>query len=263
MPVLVWDEPGSRTYETGVDKGVLYLPNGSGVPWNGLTSIVEVSDKSISPIYYDGKKINELVSFGDFSGRMKAITYPDEFIEIEGFSKIINGVFLGEQKPQFFGLCYRTRIGNDLGDELVGYKLHILYNLIAIPTDKEYETMSSEPNAMEFEWNITSIMEDVSGFYPTAHVVINSLDVNPLLLQGLEDILYGSTTTVATLPPMDDLITYIKSWYIIQILNNGDGTWTAISSDDSLIQMLTVDTFEITQVNAVYLDLDTYMVSDT
>ncbi len=46
MAQLVWDELGQRYYETGVDHGVLYLPNNQGayidgVAWNGLTSISE------------------------------------------------------------------------------------------------------------------------------------------------------------------------------------------------------------------------------
>ena len=41
MAILTWDGVGDRTYETGVDRGVLYTPNLSGVynngfAWNGL-----------------------------------------------------------------------------------------------------------------------------------------------------------------------------------------------------------------------------------
>ena len=46
MAVLTWDNVGERTYETGVDRGVLYIPNvngvyDNGVAWNGLTSVSE------------------------------------------------------------------------------------------------------------------------------------------------------------------------------------------------------------------------------
>ena len=30
MPPLVWDQVGERLYETGVDHGVLYLPDACG-----------------------------------------------------------------------------------------------------------------------------------------------------------------------------------------------------------------------------------------
>lgn len=49
MPGLVWDRVGDRTYESGLDRGVLYLPDGSAVPWNGLTSIVENFDRKLTP----------------------------------------------------------------------------------------------------------------------------------------------------------------------------------------------------------------------
>ncbi len=46
MAKLFWDNVGERFYETGVDHGVLYLPDSSGtyvtgVAWNGLTSVSE------------------------------------------------------------------------------------------------------------------------------------------------------------------------------------------------------------------------------
>ena len=46
MTALTWDQVGDRRYETGVDKGVLYLadPSGQyteGEAWNGLTAVNE------------------------------------------------------------------------------------------------------------------------------------------------------------------------------------------------------------------------------
>ena len=43
---LVWDKVGERLFETGVDRGVLYVPNAAGVydtgvAWNGLTTVTE------------------------------------------------------------------------------------------------------------------------------------------------------------------------------------------------------------------------------
>ena len=44
MSKLVWDQTGSRYYETGVKMGVLYPQSSSGtyskgVAWNGLTAV--------------------------------------------------------------------------------------------------------------------------------------------------------------------------------------------------------------------------------
>ena len=135
MPRLVWDKLGDRVYESGLDKGVLYLPDGSAVPWNGLTSVIEHFNQELSPVYYEGMKVADLVVLGDFTATIGAITYPDEFTEIEGAVEIRRGTFFGNQEPQVFGLCYRSEIGNDLEGESAGYKLHLLYNVTAVPKD--------------------------------------------------------------------------------------------------------------------------------
>lgn len=257
---LIWDEVGSRTYESGVDRGVLYLPDGSAIPWNGLTSVVEHSGKEDSPIYFDGMKINVLVSSGDFSASMTAITYPDEFSEIEGLGFITPGVFYANQTPKSFGLSYRTMIGNDVEGDSAGYKIHVLYNVIAVPSDKSYSTMSAESTPSQFEWEISAVPEEISGFRPTAHIIIDSREVHPILLEELETILYSTETPLI---PMAELAAYINDWYIIKIVDHGDGTWSAITDYEELIVMTSPTQFEILDANAIYLDADTYEISDT
>ena len=39
MTRITWGDTGHRFFSTGVDRGVLFLQNGSGVPWNGLVSV--------------------------------------------------------------------------------------------------------------------------------------------------------------------------------------------------------------------------------
>jgi hypothetical protein len=263
MPGIVWDKVGDRVYETGLDKGVLYLPDGSAVPWNGLTSIIEQFDKESSPVYYDGMKINDLVTLGDFAASMKAVTYPDEFLEFEGLASMRKGMFLGDQRPQTFGLCYRTQIGNDLEGDVTGYKIHIIYNVTAIPHEKTYASVTADPALVEFEWDITAVPEELPGFRPTAHIILDSRDFDPLLLEELEEMLYGASFAAASLIPMSDLIIYINEWFRVKIIDNGDGTWTAITVRDSFINFGLDDYFEIIGVNAIYLDDVTFEVSDT
>ncbi len=263
MPELVWDKVGDRVYETGLDKGVLYLPNGSAVPWNGLTSVIEKFDKESSSVYYDGMKINDLVVLGDFSASMKAVTYPDEFVELEGLAPVKRGVFYADQPPQAFGLCYRTQIGNDLDGDIEGYKIHILYNVTAIPNDKTYSSVTVNPALVEFEWTISAVPEEVPGFRPTAHIVIDSRDVDPWLLKELEEIIYGNSFAKAALIPMVDLVTHINDWFRVKIIDHGDGTWSAISKREGFIMLNSEDLFTIIETNATYLDDDTYLISDT
>jgi hypothetical protein len=264
MTRLVWDDVGDKVYETGVDQGVLYLPDGSAVPWNGLTSVIESFGRESAPVYFDGMKISDSVTLGEFSATLSAITYPDEFLELEGLASMRNGVFVGDQKPKSFGLCYRSLIGDDIQGTGLGYKLHILYNVTAIPNDKPYSSISDSPSAIEFEWSITAVPEETPGFRPTAHFVIDSRDIDPWLLEDLEVLLYGSSTEDAVLLPMSELVSFMNEWYRLQIVDNGDGTWTATSQREGFISYPDEpDIFQIINANVTYLDADTYVISDT
>lgn len=263
MSTLVWDAIGDRRYESGIDRGVLYLPDGSGVPWNGLTAVTEKTEKEVSSVYYDGVKISDLAYAGDFVGTLNAITYPDEFVELEGYGELRGGVFVGEQRPQMFGLCYRTKLGTDL-DADAGYKLHILYNVLAIPSDKTYDTLTDSSTSTEFEWNITAIPEEIPGFRPTAHIILSSKDINPTLLSDIEDLLYGTESTAPTLLPIADLVDYISDWVAsISVTDNGDGTWSLTTNIPGVIVDNGDGSFQLNNVNATYLDADTYELSDT
>lgn len=268
MTGLVWDQVGDRTFESGVDRGVLYLPDGSAVAWNGLLSVTEKFNNDRSPVYYDGFKVNESVSLSDFDAVLKALTYPDEFLELEGIKTGFgeHGVYLGQQKPKSFALSYRSRVGNDVDGGEAGYKLHVVYNLVATPSDREYATVSDTMDPIEFEWDISAIPEDLMsfGFAPSAHVIIDTRTIHPLTLEDLETVLYGSDVDDASLLSMADLleVVYGVESYLIQITDNGDNSWTADVSDDSLLT-ITGDSFELDEANVEWLDADTYRVTDT
>lgn len=260
---LHWNIVGERRFEAGVDRGVLYPQRGAAVPWNGLTSVTEKFNQELESVYFDGMKINDLVSLGDYEGKIKAFSYPEKFSEIEGMSEINTGMFLGNQKPQVFGLSYRTGVGTD-NDPGAGYKIHLLYNITAVPTDREHNTLTETADLTEFEWDITAIPEEVDGHRPTAHVVINSLDFDATLLGALEALIYGTATTPPKLLPLVDMLNYLNDWFSVRIVDNGDGTWTAFSTRPAVITFPADPTiFEINNVNGVYLDADTYQISST
>lgn len=264
-PPLVWDKVGDRFFEAGLDKGVLYLSDGTAVPWNGLVSIDEKNTKDSSSVYYEGVKINELVSFGDFSATMTAITYPDEFLEFEGISQFVNGVFVGSQKTKAFNLSYRTHIGNDVDNDISDYKIHILYNVMAVPNDTTYSTLTDTPALTMFEWDISAISEEVPGFAPTAHIIIDSSKIYPPLLADLELMLYGNDTVGPSLMSISELIYFINNFAAIEIIDNLDGTWTAIvdTAHESYLTYPATDLFQLDNVNAEYLDPSKYVISNT
>ena len=263
MPVLEWDKIGERVFESGLSHGVLYSPDGSGVPWNGLVSVVENFDRSSEGVYFDGMKVNDFVTLGDFSASLKAITYPDKFLECEGTQNIMAGVLLTDQIAKTFALSYRTNIGNDVATGCECYKLHLIYNVTAIPSGKEYASFSSDPVLTEFEWAITAIPEEVVGFRPTAHIIFDTRHTNPNLLEQIETRLYGGDTANADLPSFSELMDILFAFYSLEIVDNNDGTWTAKTIYEGYITMITSDEFQIDGADVVIIDADTYEISST
>jgi len=263
MTALTWDQPGERVYEAGVDRGVLYTPSHGAVVWNGLISITEsVSGNEITPIYFDGVKIANSMSPGDFSGTLRAFTYPDEFLELEGIIDAGNGLFVANQEPTRFGLSYRTKIGDDIDSLNLGYKIHLLYNVTATPSPKNYQTTQGA-DAIPFEWNISAIPDVIPGYRATAHVFFDTRDMDPIFIKDIENTLYGDETKDAKLPPLSTIINFSSNWVIIRITDNGDGTWTAEGPDDYIRTFEEDESFEIINGNAVIgIDGYTYLISD-
>lgn len=264
MTKLVWDAIGERNFESGLDRGVLYSYETSlGVAWNGLVSVEEKMDDGSTPFYQDGVKYIDAENLGHFTALLKAITYPDEFEQYEGNSEIAVGFMVHDQPPKRFHLSYRTKVGNDLDGPDSGYQIHILYNLTAVPNDKSYNTLTNQTAPMQFSWTILGVPVMIDGFRPTAHVIVDSRDIDPEALLDIENSLYGTESSPPYIPPIEELSDLGVTGLII-IVDHGDGTWSAINpDDDGLITMLGEDTFQITEANAVYLDADTYQIAST
>jgi len=211
MPPLTWDGVGEKVYETGVDHGVLYLPDAAGVynagfAWNGLVTVTE-SPTGAEPNaqYADNIKYLNLISAEEFGGTIEAFTYPEEFAECDGTALPEPGVMVGQQVRKMFGMSYRTKVGNDVDGSDFGYKLHLLYGLQAAPSEKAYATINDSPEAITFSWEVTSTPVPVTGLKPTSLLVVDSTVVDPSDLAALEALLYGATVAAA-LPTPDAVI---------------------------------------------------------
>lgn len=212
MSRLVWDQNGQKTYETGVNQGVLYVRGEDGkytkgVAWNGLTAVTESpSGAEASPIYADNIKYLNLMSAEEFGATIEAYTYPEEFGECDGSAEIAKGVLIGQQTRKTFGLSYKTLLGNDVDGNEYGYKLHFIYGALAAPSEKAYATVNDSPEAITFSWEITTTPVAVTGFKPTATLVIDSTKADTAKLKALEDMIYGSESEEAALPMPDEII---------------------------------------------------------
>ena len=212
MTALVWDQVGERLYETGVDHGVLYIPDSSGdyvdgVAWNGLTTVTESpSGAAANPQYADNIKYLNLISAEEFGATVEAFTYPDEFAQCDGTAMPEPGVAIGQQNRKIFGLTYRTRVGNDLDGTDHGYKLHLIYGAQAAPSQKAYATINDSPAATAFSWDVTTTPVQVTGYKPAAMLSIDSTKVDEAALADLESVLFGSSGVEARLPLPDEVL---------------------------------------------------------
>jgi len=216
MAELVWDQVGARHYETGVDHGVLYLPDETGayvdgVAWNGLTTVTE-SPSGAEPTaqYADNIKYLNLYSAEEFGATLEAFTYPDEFAQFDGLAVPTPGIAIGQQSRKGFGLSYRTRLGNDLEGDDFGYKLHLMYGCTASPSEKAYSTVNDSPEAIAFSWTIATVPVAVTGLRPTSLITLDSTVVDADTLAALVQILYGDTGVDPRLPLPDEIVTMFE-----------------------------------------------------
>jgi len=241
MPRIQWNAAGERFFEAGVSHGVLYIDalvaeseasvmttqdgdelttedgllletggeelGAGGVPWNGLVSVAENPEAGqVTPYFIDGIKYLNHVSLEEFKATIEAFTYPEEFSWCDGTHHVGNGLYVTQQQKRSFGLTYRTGVGNDTEGINHGYKIHIVYNATASPTERANTTISDQPEPFNFSWEITTKAPDFKGFKPTAHFVIDSRKTPERLIRAIEDILYGSPTSMPRLPHVDELL---------------------------------------------------------
>lgn len=206
MTRLSWDAIGSRFYQTGLDRGVLYPNSGTGVAWNGLISVSQKPVGGDPEAYYmDGYKFFNYPPPEEYSASINAFTYPDEFMVCDGSLIDLNGIGYDHQDRAPFDLSYRTLIGNDVEGDRYSYLIHLVYNAIASPSDRSFETLTDDPEAMTFSWDVTTTPEHPPGMRPTAHLFIDPKKVRPEALAGFEDIIYGSSTLAPRLPKPEEV----------------------------------------------------------
>lgn len=264
MARLTWNAVGERYYETGIDRGVLYVDGDEipGVPWNGLVSIKETPTGVVNtPYYFDGIKYLNTSTHEEYSATIDAFSSPEEFDLCDGTAYVLNGLSITQQARKKFGLCYRTKVGNDIDGIDHAYKIHLVYNALAAPTIQNNNTLNDSTDPNIFSWSITTVPTPISGFKPSAHFVIDSTKISPHLLYYFENIIYGSATTNPRMPTIQEIVALFSDWTDLQIIDNGDGTWTAIG-DERIMGMTSPTEFYITSPSANMIDDVSYTITD-
>lgn len=214
MAKLTWDQIGEKFYETGVDRGVLFpmagAAYGAGEAWNGLMSVDEQpSGAEPTPLYANNRKYLELLSAEEFGMTIGAYTFPAGFRQCIGVKEIAEGVYVAQQARVPFGFTYRTMIGNDTEKTAHGYKIHLVYNATAKPSEKSNKTVNESPEAAELSWECSTTAVDIPGMDPSAHIEIDSTTIAPEKLAAIEAILYGSEEEEARMILPDELVTLL------------------------------------------------------
>lgn len=262
---IAWNSVGNRFYEAGVDRGVLYVEGRPGVAWNGLISVEESPTGGESvPYYYDGFKYANPSALEEWEADLEAFTYPDEFAYCDGTEMMANGMFITQQRRNSFGLSYRTLIGNDVNAENHGYKIHIVYDVQAEPSDRSYSTLSDDAEASTFSWHLTArprkFQDPIFGIKYGAHIILDSTKVYPWTMRAVEEVLYGKDSVDPKLPSPQELLAIFENNTLLHVVDNGDGTWTAVGPESAII-MTSADEFQIDWPSAVMLNDDTYTIN--
>lgn len=252
MSRITWDGAGEKRYETGVDHCVLYpkqatttavfgmkdaaTPYSQGVAWNGITTISKTpSGAEPNDIYADNIKYASIRSAETFGGTVEAYTYPPEWAKCDGSATVAGGLYVGQQARQAFGLSFRTAIGDDNDSSASPdskYKLHLVYNATASPSESSFNTINDSPEAITFSWEFTTIPESIGTigegtsaqtYAPTAVLTIDSTKLSDIdqatgksaKLTAFENILYGTGTgpsgNPAMLPLPKDVIEFFTA----------------------------------------------------
>lgn len=211
MAALVWDDTGKKIYETGTKKGVLYVQNtngtyGTGVVWNGLTAVTESnSGAEETALWADDIKYASLRSAEEFGATIEAYQCPEEFYVCDGSAELGTGVIINQQGRRGFGFSYVTTMGNDVQGTEYGYKIHLIYGATASPSERAYQTINDSPDAITLSWEVTTTPVNVTGFKPTAHLIIDSTKIAAAKLTTIEESLYGKENSDPTLLLPDDV----------------------------------------------------------
>lgn len=202
MSRLTWED---QEYETGISRGVFYPNDGPGVPWNGLTSVVETNlGSELTSHYLDGVKFLEIVGGGDYQAAITAFSAPGKFLPYMGKKRVIPGFVLDKQPKPRFHLAYRTEMSD-------GYRVHLIYNASARLTAAGYSSLSEKVEPTAFTWTIDAVPIIVPGFRPSAHLIVESALTPISIMDELEGILYGSSGSDAEFPTVSELMAIFAS----------------------------------------------------
>lgn len=201
--MITWDTNGIAS---GVDRCVLYS-GGIATAWSGVTSIYEKPGAPDVLVYYlDGIKHQQRVFEDTYEAELSAFTYPDVVDRIGPFN-----------------LTYRTLFDG-------GYELHMVYGVMFLQKDVGYPSEDETSDPIDFKWDVLPAITRVS---KSLHLKVNTFDTDPYFVSQLEDVLYGTDSTDASLPSVEELESMFEEfWKIVHVVANEDGSIEITAPDE-------------------------------
>lgn len=232
MATLKWDATGQRKVENGVSKGVLYPLGKSGVAWNGLTAVSEkTTGGEIVELHADNHRYGSFRTYDEFEATIEAYTYPEEFAECDGSVTVADGVKIGQQRRRPFDFCYRTEVYTDAENHYDHeYRIHLIYNATASPSERNYKTLNDSPEAIQFSWDLQCMPFSIKGRRAASTIILDSRAIDRIKLEALEKILYGHDDVAPRMPSPEEIVKLIQRLDLHRIFmdvfaRSGDWIW--------------------------------------
>lgn len=238
MTRLTW-EPSGSAIESGLARVVLYLPNGTAVPWSGVIGIDELDDSSLDTShFYDGSRHRFSQRPGDYAVMLEAFSAPEGFSERERF-----------------GLSFRVAYGN-------GYLIHLVYNGQVTPSSKAATSVHEKANPSTFTWEITTTAEKIPGAIGGAHIFVDTNEAPSSGVRDLEEIIYGSSGLDARLPTPTEVVEIFEGLTAFRITYNEDGTFTAVGPETTISVDEEAGEFKLSSPKAFFVKTPLYETKD-
>ena len=241
--LLQWAEPADRYYETGIDRVVLFVEGQNGVAWSGVTEISEIpSGGEPEPRYIDGLKIQTRAGLEEFRGRIEAFYSPEAFDICDGSLEVASGVQVRQQERKAFALSFRTKLVNAEDPSIPRHKIHIVYDAIATPSVRNYQTVGDSLEPITLSWDFTTRPKPYPELLPTAHISIDTGQTDPLIVNVIEGFLYGSDANESTLLLPEDIFALFDGLVVTDL---GEGLFD-VTGPTKYVELVATETYLVT-----------------
>lgn len=171
-----------KKYQYGIDRGRAYVQNTEPLPWTGLT---QVEDKrlntDIMPLYDDGIKYDLLSEPSTTGVKINCYNYPSALDSVTGLALDDRGILYDEQPLGYFSFSYRVMTDT-------GYKIIIMFNVMAAPGNHVHDTMEKQPSPALFSFEGEAVPIKSNGRH-VARIELDTDRVSDALMSGFLDAL--------------------------------------------------------------------------